>query len=120
MIVDPKQLELYETQEGDTPYLEWFESLGDSATRKRIDARIRKVRGGNLGPRKSVGGGVVELIEDFGPGYRIYIGQMGTKIVILLCGGDKRTQEGDIKDARAYWADYKYWLKEEEKDGSTK
>ena len=116
---DPKQVELYETQDGDTPYLDWFNSR-DPATRKRIDARIRKVRGGNLGARKSVGGGVVELIEDFGPGYRIYIGQVGRKVVILLCGGDKHSQDDDIVLARAYWSDYKYWAKEEERDGSSK
>lgn len=116
---DPKQVELYETQDGDTPYLDWFDSR-DPATRKRIDGRIRKVRGGNLGVRRSVGGGVVELVEDFGPGYRIYIGQMGRKIIVLLCGGDKRTQENDIRNARGFWADYKYWKREEEKNGTAK
>src|ERR1043165_621498 len=103
---DPKQVELYETQDGDTPYLDWFKSR-DPGTRKRLDARIRKVRGGNLGPRKSVGGGVVELIEDFGPGYRINIGQVGTRGVILLCGGDKHSQEDDIIKPRGHLGDYK-------------
>jgi putative addiction module killer protein len=60
-----------------------------------------------FGKRKSVGEGVTELILDFGPGYRIYIGEYGHKVIILLCGGDKSTQESDIKKAKRYWKDYK-------------
>lgn len=117
---DPKQVELYETQEGYIPYLDWFEGLKDKQARKRIESKIRQVRLGNLGDKRSVGAGVSELVVNFGPGYRIYIGQLGTQIVILLCGGDKSTQQRDIEFARACWADYKYWLKEEGKDGTTK
>jgi len=61
---------------------------------------------GNLGHCRSVGGGVVELKIDFGPGFRIYFGQDGDKIIVLLVGGDKRTQPTDIKRAKEYWVDY--------------
>jgi len=61
---------------------------------------------GNLGNSKSVGEGVCELKIDFGPGYRVYFGQLGSTIVLLLCGGDKSTQEQDIRKAYEYWKEY--------------
>lgn len=106
MIVEPKQVKLYKAEGNQVPYKEWIKSLGSSKTRGRIDVRIAKLRLGNLGKCKPVGGGVTELILDFGPGYRIYIGQEGAKVIILLCGGDKSTQKGDIEIAKRYWADY--------------
>jgi putative addiction module killer protein len=107
MIVEAKKIELYKTSQGTVPYREWVSSIGSSKTRGRIDTRIANVRLGLLGVCKPVGGGVTELKLDFGPGYRIYIGQEGSNVVILLCGGDKSTQKGDIKIAKKYWADYK-------------
>lgn len=106
MIVERKQVKLYKTERNKVPYKEWMKRLGSGKTRGRIDARIAKVRLGNLGDSKPVGGGVTELRLDFGPGYRIYIGKDGESVIILLCGGDKSTQEGDIKTAKEYWADY--------------
>lgn len=61
---------------------------------------------GNLGHHRSVGHGVHELKIDFGPGYRVYFGQDGDKVVVLLIGGDKKTQAADIKRAQEYWNDY--------------
>jgi putative addiction module killer protein len=55
----------------------------------------------------SLGAGVLELKIDYGPGYRVYFGQVGTKLVILLCGGDKSSQAEDIRRAIEYWGDYK-------------
>lgn len=94
------------TEDGQVPYEEWLDRLGGGKVRDRVDVRIARVRLGNLGECKPVGGGVTELILPFGPGYRIYIGQEGSSIVILLCGGDKSTQRGDIERAKLFWADY--------------
>jgi len=106
MIVESRQVKIYKTRDGKRPYREWMDRLGFGKTRSRIDKRITKIRLGNLGKCKPVGGGVTELILDFGPGYRIYIGQEGASVVILLCGGDKSTQRGDIELAKEYWTDY--------------
>jgi putative addiction module killer protein len=78
----------------------WFDSLRDRKARARIDARIRRLSLGNPGDVKPIGGGVSELRVDYGPGYRIYFVQRGPTLMILLAGGEKRTQERDIKKAR--------------------
>ncbi len=71
-----------------------------------IDNRLRRIRLGNFGDCRSVGEGVCELRIDYGSGYRIYFGQIGTTIVLLLYGGDKSTQAQDIRKAQEYWRDY--------------
>ena len=68
---------------------------------------ISRVRQGNLGDCKPVGEGVSELRVDYGPGYRVYFGQKGRTLVVLLCGGDKRTQDRDIRLARQFWREFK-------------
>jgi putative addiction module killer protein len=78
----------------------WFESLRDRKARGRIDVRIRRLSLGNPGDVKPVGGGVSELRIDYGPGYRVYFVQRGPTLIILLAGGEKRTQQRDIKKAR--------------------
>lgn len=78
-------------------YARWFASLRDRQARARIDARIRRLSMGNAGDTQPVGEGVSELRIHYGPGYRVYFVQRGEKLVILLAGGDKRTQERDIK-----------------------
>ena len=105
--VTPKEIVIYETEDGRAPYSEWFDGLTDRRTRNRIRTRINRVELGNLGVCRSVGEGVVELIEDFGPGYRIYCGQEGDTVVVLLTGGEKGSQEGDIDQAKKYWKDYR-------------
>jgi putative addiction module killer protein len=102
-----KQLDYYRAADGRVPYRDWFDALRDLKTQQRIDARLAHVRAGNLGAHRSVGEGVTELKLDFGPGYRIYIGQKGIQLVLLLCGGDKSTQQRDIAAAQSYWADYR-------------
>ena len=69
--------------------------------------RLERVRAGNFGDSSSVGEGVFELRLHFGAGYRIYYGRWGDEIVVLLCGGSKRTQKRDIPRAKQYWEDYK-------------
>lgn len=103
----PKILKIYQTATGTLPFLEWVESLRDGRTRAIILARLARVRLGNLGNTRSVGDGVHELKIDYGPGYRVYFGSDGPQVVILLTGGDKRTQEGDIETAQAYWQAYR-------------
>ncbi len=80
-------------------YSEWFASLRDRQTRARIDIRIRRLSLGNPGDVKAVGEGVSELRIDYGPGYRVYFVRRGQTVVVLLAGGDKRSQDRDIKTA---------------------
>lgn len=101
-----REIRLYQTKGGTVPFSEWFDSLDDTKTQQRIDARLARLRVGNLGDAKTVGDGVFELRLDFGPGYRIYFGQEGRTIVILLCGGDKSSQKRDIKKAKEFWLKY--------------
>ena len=84
-----------------TVYSEWFASLRDRRARARIDIRIRRLSLGNPGDAKPVGDGVCELRIDYGPGYRVYYVQRGPILIVLLAGGDKRTQDRDIRRARA-------------------
>jgi putative addiction module killer protein len=78
----------------------WLHRLRDADAAARIVARIRRMEQGNPGDSRSVGKSVLEMRIDYGPGYRVYYLHRGSQIVILLCGGDKRTQAQDIK--RAY------------------
>jgi putative addiction module killer protein len=80
-------------------YSRWFNSLRDRQARARIDIRIRRLSIGNPGDVKPVGKGVLELRIDYGPGYRVYFIQRGETLIVLLAGGDKRTQNRDIKTA---------------------
>jgi putative addiction module killer protein len=101
------EVQEYQTTQGRSPLTEWLEGLRDGATRARIVARLDRLKAGLLGDWKSVGGGVCELRIDHGPGYRVYYGQAGKVLVLLLYGGDKSTQAKDIEIANAYWKDYK-------------
>ena len=78
----------------------WIRGLKDSIAQAVINARIRRVSGGNFGDVKSVGNNVSELRIDYGSGYRVYFTRRGQEIVVLLCGGDKSTQDKDIETAK--------------------
>ncbi len=97
----------YQTADGKTPLSDWLDALRDGRIRSRIVARLDRLQLGLLGDWKSVGGGVCELRIDCGPGYRVYYGQEGQTLILLLCAGEKRTQSKDIEKAHGYWKDYK-------------
>ena len=102
-----KRIEVYQTPQGRLPFIEWLRGLRDQRAKQKIQARLDRLRLGNLGSSRSVGEGVQELKIDYGPGYRVYFGQRGEKLVIFLCGGDKSTQDDDIKKAKEFWKAYK-------------
>jgi putative addiction module killer protein len=77
----------------------WFDSLKDRMTRQRLNVRLRKAMLGSLGDIKQVGGGVVEMREHFGPGWRMYYVQCGSQLIVMLGGGDKSSQSADIAKA---------------------
>jgi putative addiction module killer protein len=80
-------------------FADWLEALRDAQAKARIVARIARLRAGNFGDAKRLGGHVSELRVDYGPGYRLYFTMRGNTVVILLCGGDKSTQKADIAKA---------------------
>ena len=93
-------------REGFSPFGKWFAGLDAQAAAKDTVALYR-LEQGNFSNVKSVGKGVSEYKIEFGPGYRIYFGQEGAEVVILLGGGSKKTQKKDIGIAHALWAEYK-------------
>lgn len=102
-----KETKYFQLPDGGYPYLIWFKKLKDKLTKAIIQRRIQSVRAGNLGDVSDCGNGVHELKIDFGPGYRIYFGNDGEALIIILCGGVKGSQERDIKKAHEYWEVYK-------------
>jgi len=102
-----REIEVYLTAEDRAPFTDWLASLPDRRGRAKIRTRLDRLRLGNMGDCASVGAGVEELRIDFGPGYRVYFGQIGTKVVLLLYGSNKGTQTQDILQAKRYWKDYK-------------
>ena len=88
-------------------YLEWQSKLRDTKARIAIDRRINRIESGNFGDHKFCRDGVWELRIDVGPGYRVYYAVAGSQVVLLLCGGDKRTQDADTTRACGYWRDWR-------------
>ena len=103
MEIKPREIHDYISPDGRVPFKEWLNSLQDGKTQTVILNRINRVRLGNLGDCKHLGEGVYELRIHYGPGYRVYFGELEDVIVILLCGGTKRSQSRDIKRAKEYW-----------------
>lgn len=104
----------YNDEQGRSPFASWFHGL-DATAAARVDRYIRRIENGNFGNSKPVGGGVQELKIDFGPGYRVYYGRDGQRLVILLAGGSKRKQSADIEAAKKRWETYR---KEKESHGT--
>ena len=102
----PKSVLVYADENEKEPFTDWLNGLRDIMGRKRILARIARLEQGNYGDCESVGEGVSELRLFFGPGYRVYFGEDANGVVVLLCGGDKGSQNQDIKLAKVYWQEY--------------
>ena len=99
------ELEVFETDNGRAPFLTWQAKLGQKA-RDIVTARLARLRVGNFGDAKMIRGckGLYELRIHEGPGYRVYFGRRGKRLILLLCGGAKGTQKRDIERAKGYWA----------------
>jgi putative addiction module killer protein len=96
----------YNDRDGRSPYVDWFDRLNAQAAAK-VATALTRLAGGNFSNVKGVGSGVFEFKIDFGPGYRVYFGKDGDRLVILLGGGTKKKQQRDIESAIVNWQDYK-------------
>jgi putative addiction module killer protein len=96
---------MYELIKSET-FDRWLSGLRDRNAKARIEVRIRRLGLGNPGDVKPVGEGVSEMRIDYGPGYRVYFQQRGAVLIILLCGGDKKTQDKDILTAKSIAAQW--------------
>ncbi len=102
----------YIAADGSSPYGKWFDSLNAPAAAK-VAIAVTRMQQGNFSNAKGVGVGVHEYSLDFGPGYRVYFGRDGDRLVILLGGGSKKRQQQDIRHAQILWSDYKQRKKRE-------
>lgn len=100
-------LKVYETPSGAQPLMDWLRELRDQKARTAIRMRLDRMQLGNFGYCEPVGEGVSEMKVDLGPGYRVYFGMIGRTIVLLLCGGDKKSQDKDIRRALDFFRDHK-------------
>ena len=98
---------VYRTASGFSPFEEWFDNLKDVVGCASILVRLERADRENFGDHRSVGGGIIELRIHHGPGYRLYFGQQGQEIIVLLLGGEKSSQTRDVGRAHEYWKDYK-------------
>ncbi len=103
----PYTIAYYLTETGGKPFKDWLDNLKDITARQKVRIRLDRVRLGNLINNRSVGEGVYELKIDFGPGYRMYYALEKKTVILLLLGGDKKTQRTDIVFAKQYWKDHK-------------
>lgn len=97
----------YQGRDGREPLTEWMRHLRDRQAYAHVLARLDRLENGNFGQCRPLRSGVWELKVDHGPGYRVYYGQVGKTVLLLLCGGDKRTQQADIERAVEYWKDFR-------------
>ena len=102
----PYEIEYFIAESGKKPFKEWLDGLKDVSGRAKIRVRLDRVRLGNLGDNRAVGEGVHELRVDYGPGYRVYFALDGNRLILLLLGGDKSSQEKDISKAKEYWREH--------------
>jgi len=100
------EIEFYRTPTGRCPFDIWFDRIKERQTRSKIYTRLDRLRMGNFGNCKSLSDGIGELRLDYGPGIRIYYSKIGNKVILLLCGGEKNSQDRDINDAKQYLKEY--------------
>lgn len=100
------QIEYYLTDDEVDVFGNWFANLRDKQAKAAISSRLDRIRNGNLGQVRPLRKGVWEIKVDVGAGYRVYYAQSGDTIVLLLCGGDKRSQSADIARAVSYWENF--------------
>lgn len=95
------------TANGKRPFIDWLTKLTDKKVQAAVNLRLERIKMGNFGLCKSLGNMVFELKIDIGPGYRIYFGKLDKQILLLLCAGDKKTQQKDIVRAKKYFQEFK-------------
>jgi putative addiction module killer protein len=109
--VAERDIQKLQLENGRVPFDDWYRSLLDKRMRAAADVRLARVRLGNFGNHRHVGEGVSELKIDIGPGLRVYYGEQGGRMVLLLGGGDKSTQQRDINAAIKLWRQWKEFRK---------
>ncbi|MBI1274449.1 type II toxin-antitoxin system RelE/ParE family toxin [bacterium] len=97
----------YLDTDGHSVYADWFNEL-DARAAAKVSTYVTRMSNGNMSQVKGVGAGVYECKIDFGPGYRVYFGKDGDRLIILLGGGTKKRQNNDIQEAQALWNEYKH------------
>ena len=97
----------YQRDDGAEPFSDWLNGLRDLRAQARVRVRLQHLGLGNFGDCEPVGDSVLELRIHVGAGYRVYLCRHGKSVVLLLAGGDKASQKRDIKQAEAFWADWK-------------
>lgn len=106
MSVIPYEVKYYQTTDGRIPFQEYLNGLTDAVAKRKINARIARIASGNLGDHEFYGD-VGEFRDFSGPGYRLYFGKDGKRLIIMLCAGVKASQDQDWKNARSNWEDYR-------------
>jgi putative addiction module killer protein len=100
------RVEEYITEAGNSPFADWFDGL-DAFAANKVNVYLTRIEQGNSSNLKPIKGAFQEVIIDWGPGYRVYVGKDGDKLIILLGGGTKKHQQKDIEHAQWYWEEYK-------------
>jgi len=110
------EIDHYLTETGRNPFAQWYDGLRERKVKQAIDRRLNRMALGNFGDCKPCRDGVWEMRIDFGPGFRVYYARHGQAVVLLLAGGDKRTQQADISTACEYWQQFQQLQSRKEND----
>lgn len=115
MMANLFEIQTYHTATGHEVFADWLHRLRDTRAKVAIIRRVNRMEHGNFGDHKPCRKGVWELRIDVGSGYRVYYARSGKAVILLLCGGDKRTQQSDITRAGKYWLDWQQRSNREDK-----